>query len=110
MLARGEVALSAEAYEQARQAAFETWLTEARTKYNVVTYDTWRSIVPDDPAAPWQLSSTRQKNRRPKGGGSFSSAGSSSHQTRLVPSISSLTSSSRRLMIWLVESRPIVTP
>jgi parvulin-like peptidyl-prolyl isomerase len=45
VLARG-------AYESARQAAFETWLTEARTKYNVVTYDTWRSIVPDDPAAP----------------------------------------------------------
>jgi parvulin-like peptidyl-prolyl isomerase len=52
VLARGEVALNAEAYESARQAAFEAWLTEARTKYNVVTYDTWRSIVPDDPAAP----------------------------------------------------------
>jgi parvulin-like peptidyl-prolyl isomerase len=52
VLARGEVALNGEAYESARQAAFETWLTDARTTYNVVTYDTWRSIVPDDPAAP----------------------------------------------------------
>jgi len=52
VLARGDVALTAEAYESARQSAFEAWLTEARTKYNVVTYDTWRSIVPDQPAAP----------------------------------------------------------
>jgi parvulin-like peptidyl-prolyl isomerase len=52
VLARGEVTLTAEAYESARQSAFETWLTEARAKYNVVTYDSWRSIVPDDPAAP----------------------------------------------------------
>lgn len=52
VLARGEVALTAEEYESARQSAFEAWLTEARTKYNVVTYDTWRSIVPDDPAVP----------------------------------------------------------
>ena len=52
VLARGDVALTAEAYESARQSAFEAWLTEARTKYNVVTYDSWRSIVPDDPAAP----------------------------------------------------------
>jgi len=52
VLARGEVALTADAYESARQTAFEAWLTEARTKYNVVTYDTWQSIVPDDPAAP----------------------------------------------------------
>jgi parvulin-like peptidyl-prolyl isomerase len=52
VLARGEVALSAEAHESARQAAFEAWLTEARTRYNVVTYDSWRAIVPDDPAAP----------------------------------------------------------
>jgi hypothetical protein len=52
VLARGEVTLTAEAYESTRQSAFETWLTEARTTYNVVTYESWRSIVPDDPAAP----------------------------------------------------------
>jgi parvulin-like peptidyl-prolyl isomerase len=52
VLARGDVTMTAEAYESARQSAFETWLTEALTKYNVVTYDSWRSIVPDDPAAP----------------------------------------------------------
>ncbi len=52
VLAHGDVALSADAFEQARQAAFSTWLTEARTKYNVVVHDFWRSIVPTDPAAP----------------------------------------------------------
>ena len=52
VLAHGEVPLSADAYEQARQAAFDAWLTEARTKYNVVVHDNWRSIVPTDPAAP----------------------------------------------------------
>jgi peptidyl-prolyl cis-trans isomerase D len=52
VLAHGDVALSADAYEQARQAAFTAWLSEARTKYNVVVHDNWRSIVPTDPAAP----------------------------------------------------------
>jgi parvulin-like peptidyl-prolyl isomerase len=49
VLAHGDVPLSADAFEQARQAAFSTWLTEARTKYNVVVDDRWRSLVPTDP-------------------------------------------------------------
>ena len=50
VLARGDVPLSAEAYDQARQAAYSTWLAEARTRYKVVVHDNWRSIVPEDPA------------------------------------------------------------
>ena len=42
VLAHGEVPLSADAYEQARQTAFNDWLTKARTKYKVVTYDNWQ--------------------------------------------------------------------
>ncbi len=52
VLAHGDVPLSADAFEQARQTAFNTWLTDARIKYNVVVHDFWRSIVPTDPAAP----------------------------------------------------------
>jgi hypothetical protein len=43
------VALSADGIQQARQAAFSTWLAEARTTYNVVVEDNWRSLVPTDP-------------------------------------------------------------
>jgi len=56
VLGRGHIALDAEAYENARQAAFQEWLAEARTTYNVVVHDSWRAIVPTDPA----LSTTGQ--------------------------------------------------
>jgi len=52
VLAHGDVALSADAYQQARQVAFDAWLTEARTKYGVVVHDLWKTLVPTDPAAP----------------------------------------------------------
>jgi parvulin-like peptidyl-prolyl isomerase len=52
VLAHGDVPLDAEAYEAARQSAFDTWLSEARTRYEVVTHDSWRGIVPTDPAVP----------------------------------------------------------
>jgi parvulin-like peptidyl-prolyl isomerase len=52
VLAHGEVPLDADAYERARQTAFDEWLIEARTTYGVITYDNWRGIVPTDPAAP----------------------------------------------------------
>lgn len=52
VLAHGEVPLDANAYERARQSVFDTWVSEARTKYGVVVYDTWRAVVPTDPAAP----------------------------------------------------------
>ena len=52
VLARGDVALDAAAYERARQAAFEAWLADARIKYGVVVHDNWQSIVPTEPALP----------------------------------------------------------
>lgn len=52
VLAHGDVPLDADAYESARQTAFDAWLQEARTKYNVTTYDIWQDIVPTEPAAP----------------------------------------------------------
>jgi len=52
VLAHGQIPLDADAHERARQAAFDEWLSQARTTYGVVTYDNWRSIVPTDPAAP----------------------------------------------------------
>ena len=52
VLAHGDVALDADAYETARQSAFDAWLLEARKTYGVVTHDYWQEIVPVDPAAP----------------------------------------------------------
>jgi parvulin-like peptidyl-prolyl isomerase len=52
VLAHGDVALTADAYQQARQAAFDAWLAEARKTYGVVVHDFWKTIVPTDPAAP----------------------------------------------------------
>lgn len=52
VLAHGNVALSADAYQQARQTAFDAWLQEARTKYGVVVHDIWKSVVPTEPTAP----------------------------------------------------------
>jgi len=52
VLAHGDVALGTDAYESARQSAFDAWLSEARTRYGVVTYDIWRGLVPSEPTAP----------------------------------------------------------
>ncbi len=52
VLARTEMPLDAAAYSQAQQTAFTDWLKNARTEYNVVTYNNWQNIVPTDPAAP----------------------------------------------------------
>jgi peptidyl-prolyl cis-trans isomerase D len=52
VLAHGDVPLSANAYESSRQSAFDSWLSETRTKLGVVTFDIWRGLVPTEPAAP----------------------------------------------------------
>ena len=52
VLAHEEIPLEASAYDQAKQTAFNDWLTKARTDYKVVTYDNWQNIVPTDPPAP----------------------------------------------------------
>jgi peptidyl-prolyl cis-trans isomerase D len=52
VLAHGNVALSATAYDQAKQTAFDDWLKKLRTDYKVVTYDIWQNVVPTEPVAP----------------------------------------------------------
>jgi parvulin-like peptidyl-prolyl isomerase len=52
VLAHEEVPLDASSYQQAKQTAFNAWLTSARTEYKVVTYNNWQNVVPTDPAAP----------------------------------------------------------
>ncbi len=52
VLAHQEIPLDASSYDQAKQTAFNDWLTKARDEYKVKTYDIWQNIVPTDPAAP----------------------------------------------------------
>ncbi len=52
VLARANMPLDASAYDQAKQTAFDDWLTKLRTQYKVVTYTNWENAVPTDPAAP----------------------------------------------------------
>jgi peptidyl-prolyl cis-trans isomerase D len=41
--------------EQARSAAYQNWLEEAKREANVETYDRWLNVVPNDPAVPPEL-------------------------------------------------------
>jgi parvulin-like peptidyl-prolyl isomerase len=52
VLAHEEVPLDAAGYDQAKQTAFNSWLTKARDEYKVQTYNIWQNIVPTDPVAP----------------------------------------------------------
>ena len=52
VLAHEERPLDASAYTQAKQTAFSDWLTQARTQYDVMTFDIWQNIVPTDPPLP----------------------------------------------------------
>jgi peptidyl-prolyl cis-trans isomerase D len=52
VLAHEEVPLDATGYNQAKQTAFNAWLTQARTEYKVVKYNNWQNVVPTDPVAP----------------------------------------------------------
>lgn len=55
VLAHEDVPLDANAYQQAKDTAFNDWLKNARTTYNVVTYDNWQNIVPTEPTIPPEL-------------------------------------------------------
>lgn len=44
--------LSDQQLENAKQAAYQTWLEEAKKAANVVTYERWMEIVPTDPEIP----------------------------------------------------------
>jgi parvulin-like peptidyl-prolyl isomerase len=52
VLAHEQRPLDATAYDQAKQTAFNDFLTKARDEYKVVTYNNWQNIVPTDPVAP----------------------------------------------------------
>ena len=52
VLAHETVPLDASTYSQARQTAFNDWLTKARTDYKVVTYNIWQNLVPTESGAP----------------------------------------------------------
>ncbi len=52
VLAHGSVPLDASAYDQAKQTAFNDWLTKLRTQYKVETFNIWQNIVPTDPVSP----------------------------------------------------------
>lgn len=49
LLGKRESALSPEAFESAKDAAFQEWLTSAREEYGVEIFDTWQQRVPTEP-------------------------------------------------------------
>ncbi len=50
LLARRETPLTAEAFQQAKDVAFQAWLTKARDEeYTVETFDVWQTRVPTTP-------------------------------------------------------------
>lgn len=50
LLARRETPLTAEAFQQAKDVAFQAWLTKARDEeYTVETFDVWQARVPTTP-------------------------------------------------------------
>jgi hypothetical protein len=52
VLAHANVPLDATAYDNARQTAFSDYLKKLSEEYKVQTFDTWKSVVPTDPAVP----------------------------------------------------------
>ena len=50
LLARRETPLTADAFQQAKDVAFQQWLTKAREEeYTVETFDVWQARVPTEP-------------------------------------------------------------
>jgi peptidyl-prolyl cis-trans isomerase D len=49
LIARQNRPLNASEYQQARDKAFQDFLTKLREDYKVETYDTWRLYIPTDP-------------------------------------------------------------
>jgi parvulin-like peptidyl-prolyl isomerase len=50
VIAREELPLSASQYEQAKDTAFNDWLTAAREAAKIETFETWKEHVPTEPA------------------------------------------------------------
>jgi peptidyl-prolyl cis-trans isomerase D len=55
VLGREERPLNTSQLEQARSAAYQEWLENAKKEYNVETYDRWMDVVPNDPRLPPEL-------------------------------------------------------
>ncbi len=55
VLGHEERPLSTSEYEQARQTAFNTWLTQQRQEYQVETFDIWQERVPVEPTIPPEI-------------------------------------------------------
>jgi parvulin-like peptidyl-prolyl isomerase len=49
LIARQMRPLTADEYAQAKDKAFQDWLTQARQEYKVQTFDTWKEHVPSEP-------------------------------------------------------------
>ncbi|HJQ15250.1 MAG TPA: peptidylprolyl isomerase [Anaerolineales bacterium] len=54
VIAREELPLSASQYEQAKDTAFNDWLTAAREAATIETFETWKEHVPTEPALQTQ--------------------------------------------------------
>lgn len=49
LMGKREVPLTADALQQAKDVAFQQWLTTAREEYGVETFDIWQARVPSEP-------------------------------------------------------------
>ena len=54
VIAREELPLSASQYEQAKDTAFNDWLTATREAATIETFETWKEHVPTEPALQTQ--------------------------------------------------------
>jgi parvulin-like peptidyl-prolyl isomerase len=50
VIAREDVPLNATQYEQKKSNEFANWLTAAREDADITTYETWKEVVPTEPA------------------------------------------------------------
>ena len=54
VIARKELPLSASQHEQKKDTAFNDWLTAAKEAATIETFETWKTLVPTEPALPAQ--------------------------------------------------------
>ncbi len=52
VLAHAEVPMDATAYDQAKQTAFNNYVTSLKSQFPVVTFNNWVNMVPSDPPIP----------------------------------------------------------
>jgi foldase protein PrsA len=54
VVAREELPLSDSQYEQQKDTAFNDWLTAAKEEATIESFDTWKTLVPMEPALQTQ--------------------------------------------------------